>query len=919
MFGLFARKPSASRSLTSDWQAALARQYAWWEFLDSTIVLTDGRPVVGLALTPVAADSLTNGQRNNLYRATNAALDAFPEGAHYQFFVSHAHATPEEIAAQIPRVASSGDAHVDRLVAHRDRYLFELAAAGYLYEPRTFLFVTFSPSATWELDSAEKHAFGRRPRVESAFPSARKLRQRFRAEHERMLEDIEPSVDRIVAALRGAGVRARRTSDEENFGLLARHVNPGWSDASDVTLDRRHLSAGPSPARFVSDPAAWPRSSREQLFYSDVVRRSDHMESNGVRFRSLYLKKLPKRAVPGLFEHLTAGLFFPWTLSVNLEIRPKDEQLKELRAREAAHSSVGAGTLGSSFKLDTRESQHAAGELDALIDDAISGYDRPVNIGLVLTVSAPSERELTKRTSDAATVIRAMRAVEYHNRDRAFDVWRSGVPAHGHSDEWAIENRRTCAAALVPIWGRFRGTSGWPDRAPAGYPLILAPNDQGELVAIDPYQTVGRHIAIYGGTGSGKSNLATTIILRHRRHPDSLTIIYDATRASESTVGADVGGSYERFATVCGGQYVPVGLDMPNLNPFALRLRPEEQEGMTCDAEGVPHFAYVQCLSFLEALLIEDSRPSVDKATLALLYRVLQSLMRRWPYHDDPPRMDQFLKELSAFAHGDERAKEVFDTLSLYGPDTPFGYYLSRTDAVFDTANPLVVFDLENIKEFGRDARAVILMLTNWGNTHFAKASHRAKRKLIVGDELGDWIDGPLGPAFERYAAKMRKHNGCVMYVTQDVADVNTRSSGRRMIANTPIKIVFSINDRIEEYRKQYGLSSADCEIIAGLGSGVGADANTATRSCFVKLGNCRTRLTLPEDAVNYWVKTTHPPDTALLGALTLRYGVPGRDVDALAFYERVAAEYPPGWTSTNDVDAEVKRLESLPPRRARA
>ena len=291
--------------------------------------------------------------------------------------------------------------------------------------------------------------------------------------------------------------------------------------------------------------------------------------------------------------------------------------------------------------------------------------------------------------------------------------------------------------------------------------------------------------------------------------------------------------------------------------------------------------------------------------------------MRRWPHHDDPPRMDQFLKELASFAHGDARATAVYETLSLYGPETPFGYYLSRRDRVFDTANPLVSFDLENIRDFGRDARAVILMITNWGAMHMAKASNRSKRKLIVGDELGDWIDGPLGPAFERYTAKLRKENGCVMYITQDVADVNTRAAGQRMIANTPIKVIFELNDRIGDYRKQYGLTSADCEIIASLGGGAGAGDNTATRSCFVKIGNRRTRLSLPEDPVNYWVKTTHPPETALLGALERRYGRPGHDIDELAFYECVARDYPPGWTEFNDVGREISQILAAPaPRR---
>lgn len=904
--------PPAERRLAADWDRSLARRFLWWDLVDDTVILVDGRPVIGLELTPIAADALTNGQRNDVYRAMNAALDAFPENAHYQFYMPHWHATPDEIEAQLVDLESCGNRNVDRLVAHRDRYLVALARGGYLYEPRHYLFVTFSPSAQWDLDGAELRALGSRPSIESALPSTRRLRQRFRDEHVRMLEDTEPEIEKIRSALGNTGVRARRMTDSENFELMVRQANPGWTDARELALDRRHLYAGSAPGRFMRDPAAWPPSAREQVVYSDVIRRSDHMEANGVLFRSLYLKKLPKRAMPGLVERLTAGLFFEYALSVNLEIRPKSEHLKHLRAREATHSSVGSGTLGGAMPLDTRESRHAAGELDALIDDAIAGFDRPVNIGLILTFTAPDARALKRRTAEAIAVLRDMRAVEYHNRDRAFDVWRANLPAHGHSDEWTIENRRTCAAALVPVWGRYRGTTGWPERRSPGYPLILAPNDQGELVAIDPYQTRGRHIAIYGGTGSGKTNFATSILTRHRRHPASLAIVYDATRAGNGQAGT-VAGSYERFVRLCGGQYVPVGLDMPNFNPFALRLAPDEQAGMKTDAEGVPYFAYVQAMSFLEALLVEDARPTVDKATLALLYQVLQSLMRRWPYHDDPPRMDQFLKELAAFTSGDARARAVYDTLALYGPDTPFGYYLSRTDDVFDTQNPLVCFDLENIKDFGRDAKAVILMLTNWGATHMAKASNRQSRKLIVGDELGDWIDGPLGPAFERYAAKLRKENGCVMYITQDVADVNTRSAGRRMIANTPIKVIFELNDRIDDYRKQYGLTSADCAIIASLGGGGTAGNNTATRSCFVKIGSRRTRLSLPEDPVNYWVKTTHPPDTALLGALGVAWGLPVRAFDEIGFYERVAAAYPPGWTEFHDVDAEIRKLRAEP------
>lgn len=917
-----AEKDDPIRRQLAEFRRSLAPHLDCLDFLDGVIPLCDGRVVVPLLIHPFAADALTNAQKNAAFIATKTAIGRWPENTRYQIWHRNWYATEEDIRRQLRPLVPSGNPAIDRLARHKVEYYVSMAKQGFLYEPLTVLFATFRPSPQWELDTAELEAWTQERAIKNGFPGTRQLVRRFRAEHERMLSDVLPQVDLIASQLRAAGVETSRLPDDRSVTLLFQALNPNWRHTGPRELDRRYQTEPFDPAFYLRNPAARPASAREQLIFSDVILRTDHLEIDGVLTRSLYMKKLPSHAVPGMVEALTAGLHFEYTLSVNIEILDKATELAKIRARKQRHVSGKRAFLGS-IELPTEESRLAAEQMQDLIYATLEHRDRPLNAGIVISFEGKDNAELRHRTNQVITQMSQMQGAEtFLDRTRQFQTWLSNLPAHGQKDQRLKETTQTCAASLMPLYGRYRGTTGWPVRESDAWPVIVGVNDRGEVVTIDPLQLRSPHGTIQGATGSGKTTKVIDMINRHLVQPDAMTIVFDATEIpyrTEAGIGESA-GSYERVAKCHGAELVAVSVEnMPNFNPFALRMRDEdigttaaERKEIKCDSEGVPLFAYQQCLKFVEALIVDEQRPRLDKPTRGLLLAVLKSLMRTWDNPDDPPYMPQFLKELWAFAQTEPRAKECFEALYQYGPDTPLGWHLSPQNEPFQgLKNRMCVFDLARLKEFGEDAAAVMMLVTNWTDRELMRASNRRLRKQIIGDEIREYInDGPSALAFGSYAARMRKHRGYLLYVGQDHTDFSTSSVGARLVANTGIKMFFGLEDRGEEYRKFYGLTPADMGIINSLGGSGDAGDQIATRSAFVKVGRKRSRLSFPLDPVAYYQSTSHGPDVELMRALQLVYGVPGRDLDYVTFFERVARQYPPGWTVYNSTAAEIARIE---------
>ena len=63
-------------------------------------------------------------------------------------------------------------------------------------------------------------------------------------------------------------------------------------------------------------------------------------------------------------------------------------------------------------------------------------------------------------------------------------------------------------------------------------------------------------------------------------------------------------------------------------------------------------------------------------------------------------------------------------------------------------------------------------------------------------------------------AATARKFNGMIGYGAQDISDVLQSPYGKRLVANTSIRYLLKLNDRVRETCEAYQLSAADAALI---------------------------------------------------------------------------------------------------------
>jgi hypothetical protein len=189
--------------------------------------------------------------------------------------------------------------------------------------------------------------------------------------------------------------------------------------------------------------------------------------------------------------------------------------------------------------------------------------------------------------------------------------------------------------------------------------------------------------------------------------------------------------------------------------------------------------------------------------------------------------------------------------------------------------------------------------------------SNAHRRKLILYDEAGRYLTGPMGEHMSHFAATLRKRNAVLGFATQAIADLVEASAGQRLLANCGTLFVLKIHQGLEEFRRLFGLTRRDAELVASLSTAAFGGQISASREVFLKVGDYRSVLRVDIDEPTYWLSTSHPPDVRLLRAWERLVGVPGRDVSHVDFYRKVAEAVPHrGAASEMDLDAFEAEVE---------
>jgi hypothetical protein len=203
------------------------------------------------------------------------------------------------------------------------------------------------------------------------------------------------------------------------------------------------------------------------------------------------------------------------------------------------------------------------------------------------------------------------------------------------------------------------------------------------------------------------------------------------------------------------------------------------------------------------------------------------------------------------------------------------------------------------------------MLVTSFLDRQVIRFSNAHRRKLILYDEAGRYLDGPIGNHMSHFAATLRKRNAVLGFATQAIADLLEASAGQRLLANCGTLFVLKVHQGLDEFCRVFGLTRRDAELIAGLSTAAFAGQIGASREAFLKVGDFRSVLRVDIDDPTYWLSTSHPPDVRLLRVWEKLVGVPGRDLSHFEFYKRVAEAIPDRSNAASlDLDALEKEIE---------
>jgi hypothetical protein len=409
----------------------------------------------------------------------------------------------------------------------------------------------------------------------------------------------------------------------------------------------------------------------------------------------------------------------------------------------------------------------------------------------------------------------------------------------------------------------------------------------------------------------------TDLILRHLQDPSALCYVVDSTGSESSGTGASgIGwsaGGLERLAKVLDGDYVLCDLSqMPNLNPLALRPGPGEADGLDCTEDGIPFAALASAVRFVETLALEPGEEALGKEYINLITYVLQRVLFNHPDPSEPPIMRNFLEELSVFKDSYEHARTLYLRLLAAGSENNhIGRYLNRRDRIFDPDRRFLVFDMHGIERYSEYKRSVMMLVTSFLDRQVIRFSNAHRRKLILYDEAGRYLNGPIGTHMSHFAATLRKRNAVLGFATQAIGDLLEVSAGQRLLANCGTLFILKVHQGLDAFCRAFGLTARDAELIAGLSTAAFAGEMAASREAFLKVGPYRSVLTIDIDDPTYWLSTSHPPDVRFMRIWERVAGVPGIDLEHFDFYKRVASAMPNrGAISDLDLDALEEEIE---------
>ena len=502
----------------------------------------------------------------------------------------------------------------------------------------------------------------------------------------------------------------------------------------------------------------------EQAVDSDLDLRvdSDGLWLGQTRVSVLSVKVFPAAVTFGMAARLVGdlqrgdrGLRAPFLITTTVHY-PDPHQTE---ARLATRRAWTTNQLHSPLQKWLPNLASRAADLDHMLLSLEDGH-RPVMLATTLLLYARSEEEALRDTTAAVSYWSQVRFMAPPDRFVGLPLFLQALPFNG--DRQAIGDLgryRTMTTAhavrLVPVFAEWAGT---------GTPAMTFVSRYGQLMQFDLFDSATNYNAVIAAeSGSGKSVLANYIVTSYLSLGAQVFII-------------DVGKSYQNLCELLGGSFIDVADQQVGLNPFPLVQHYETVNG----ADGGVEEGEGDVLEALLAAMAAETEPLSDFQRGCLS----RAMHEQWASHGRALTIDHIAQ--SMLEHEDQRAKDVGVQLFPFTSQGSYGRYFSGANTI-RFANPLVVLELEHLKQRKHLQRVVLLQLI-YQIQQAMYLGDRSRQKIVIIDEAWDLLtSGEVGTFIETGYRRFRKYNGSAVVITQSLQDLYSNPVGQAIAANSSI------------------------------------------------------------------------------------------------------------------------------------
>lgn len=369
--------------------------------------------------------------------------------------------------------------------------------------------------------------------------------------------------------------------------------------------------------------------------------------------------------------------------------------------------------------------------------------------------------------------------------------------------------------------------------------------------------TNNRNKMIFGPSGSGKSVYSNVMVNNYIKKNTDVVIV-------------DVGDSYQRLCKLNKGKYLKYEEDNPiSFNPFMIpkgEFTTEKRETL---------------LTLIFTIWKADEQRNMDEYAI-----VSESLSQFYALELDPDTIcfdlyyefmvNDYLPSLKDTpADGLFNVNSFSTVLKLFYKDNEYGYLLNSFVNTGFLSEPLIVFELDNIKDHPILFPIVTLMVMD---TFIAKMRLRkGRRKVILIEEAWKAISKAGMAEFLKYLYKtVRKHFGEAILVTQEVDDVvGNEIIKDAVIKNCGAKILLDMREYANDFDKIQDMLSLDKtarELVLSLN--MNNDPREYYKEVFIGLGNEGAVYGVNISAEEYACYTTEKSEKEIIDEYEKKHGL---------------------------------------------